>query len=154
MKSKKLDLSKYNIKLISSRELNKLLVVWNPDNHPNNKNEVIRKFCKIYSLKTLEIKSNNIFKTSKRIEKEADSQNTDNILIIGDAIQFPSLEFNHKKSSAYTDLIFEQIGDFNLKIGRIYGGEKTIQSHIRFNFGDSNLAVVVDTTPKKSELPV
>ena len=154
MKSKKLDLSKYNIKIVSSRELNKLLIVWNPDNHPDNKNETIRKFCKVNSLKTSEIKSDNIFKAYKRIEREADSQKADNILIIGDAIQFPSLDFKHMKTLAYTDLIFEQIGDFNLKIGRIYGGEKTLQNHIRFNYGDSNLAVVVDTTPKKSELPV
>ncbi len=154
MKSKKLDLSQYNLKIVSSRELNKLLIVWNPDNHPDNKNEIIRKFCKVNSLKTSEIKLENIFKANKRIEKEADTQNADNVLIIGDAIQFPSLEYTHKKSPAYTDIIFEQIGEFNLKIGRIYGGEKTLQNHIRFNYGDSNLAVVVDTTPKKSEKPV
>ncbi|MFX1452716.1 MAG: hypothetical protein ACFFCM_17895 [Promethearchaeota archaeon] len=152
--SKRLELSKYNIKIVSSRELNKLLIVWNPDNHPEIKNEDIRKFSKIHALKTSEIKVDNVFKANRRIEKEADNQNTDNILIIGDILQFPSLEFNHKKSLAYTDLIFEQIGDFNLKIGRIYGGEKTLHNHIRFSYGDSNLAVVVDTTPKKSELPV
>jgi hypothetical protein len=154
MKNKKFDLSQYNIKIVSSRELNKLLIVWNPDNHPDKKNETLRKFCKINSLKTSEINVDNVFKANKRIEKETDSQNADNVLIIGNAIQFPSLEYNHKKSLAYTDIIFEQIGDYNLKIGRIYGGEKTLQNHIRYNYGDSNLAVVVDTTPEKSEKPV
>ncbi|MHA1300926.1 MAG: hypothetical protein ACTSO9_16020 [Candidatus Helarchaeota archaeon] len=154
MTIKKLDLSKYNIKPISSRELNKLLVVWNPDNHPNIKVEVVRKFLKNHSLNTLEIKTDSVFKANKRIIKESDHLNTDNILIIGDNIQFPSLNFNHKKSLAFTDILFEQIDEFYLRVGRIYGGEKTIQNHIRFNYGDSNLAVVVDTTPKRSEMPV
>ncbi len=154
IKNKKLDLSKYNIKLISSRELNKLLIVFNPDNHPTVKVEAIRKFCEINSLNIVEIKTDNIFKANKRIIKESDSQNVDYLLIIGDQLQFPTLEFKHKNTIAYTDMIFEQIGEFYLKVGRIYGGEKTLQDHIRFNYGDSNLAVVVDTTPRKSEMPV
>ncbi|MHA1380359.1 MAG: hypothetical protein ACTSRG_18495 [Candidatus Helarchaeota archaeon] len=154
MKSKKLDLSKYNIKTVSLRELKKILIVWVPDNHPNKKVDSIRNFCKNYSLKTLEIKVDSIFKVNRRIIKEADHLNIDNIIIIGDNNQFPTLEFSHKNITGFSDLLYEQIEDFYLKVGRIYGGERTLQNHIRFNFGDSNLAVVVDTTPKKSELPV
>lgn len=154
MKAKKLDSKKYNIKTISSKELNKLLIVWKPNKFPKNKIESIEKFCKLNSINNLEITSENIFEINRYIVKESDYQNSDYILILGDIIQFPSLEFYHKNYLAHTDMIFEQIGDFTLKIGRIYGGLKTLQNHIRFKFGDSNFAVVVDTTPKRSELPV
>jgi len=131
----------------SQKLLDKLLIIWNPDNFPQQKIEIIKRFCKKKQLKWQEIKTNEVTVAAKQIRRRTDD--FEYLLIVGDEKQFPTYKFTHVGIIAHTDYIYQ--GDSHLKIGRVVGGTRVITEHLKCCCGDSNLTIVIDTEPTRSE---
>ena len=134
----------------------RLVIVWS-NRLSNAKKDSLRRYCKNQDLISAEIKVRDVFEANREIEKMADQWKSNQFLIIGNAEEFPSLKFMFHGKTCYTDIIYQDLGgngNISLNVGRVFGNKETILSHLRCNYGDSNLALVFDTTPKTSELPV
>ena len=134
----------------------RLVVVWS-NKLSTIKKEALRRYCKNQGLISTEIKTRNVFEANREIEKAAEDWRIKHLLIIGDAKEFPSLKYIFRNKARYTDIIYQDLGgegNIILSVGRVFGNKETILSHLECSYGDSNLAVVFDTTPKTSELPV
>lgn len=133
-----------------------VVIVWSNKLSTINK-EALRRYCKNQGLISAEIKTRNVFEANREIEKMAEDWKIRQLLIIGDAKEFPSLKYIFRNKVRYTDIIYQDLGgegNITLSVGRIFGNKETILSHLECSYGDSNLALVFDTTPKTSELPV
>lgn len=131
----------------SRKQFDKLLLVLNPDGYPQQKIEIVKRFCRKKHLNLEEIKTNEVSVASKLIRKVSDD--FEYLVIMGDEKQFPTYKFTHLGVMAHTDFIYQC--DSHLKVGRVLGGTRTITDHLRCCCGDSKLTIVIDTEPNRSE---
>ena len=117
----------------------------------------IHNFCRKKEIPVAEIKARSVFDVVKRVHRELDAHGVTKLIILGDKDQFPCLEYRWEKGKGYTDIIYSdprKDGNLTVTVGRIYGSTETILVHLEGKYGDSNEAVVFDTTPRRSELPI
>jgi len=117
----------------------------------------IQKFCKQKQMPITEISTKSVYDAAKKVHKELDSRGLTKLIIIGDNEQFPCLEYKWEKEKGYTDIIYNdphKDGNLSVNVGRVYGSTETVLAHLDGVYGDSNEAVVFDTTPRRNELPV
>jgi len=114
----------------------------------------------LYKAKAGEIGADFIFagsdtwsSTLKAIRKVFDPSRHQGILLMGSASELPSTPIAHKGSSSYTDWFMQDVdgdGVPDVPIGRIFGPPKTILYHMDPMIIDSNIAVVFDSQPGRS----
>jgi len=117
----------------------------------------IHNFCKKNEIPYVTIKAKSVFDAATRVHKELNAHGLTKLIILGDKDQFPSLKYSWEGETGYTDIIYSdprQDGNLTVVVGRIYGSPTTILAHLTGKYGDSNEAVVFDTTPRRNELPI
>lgn len=75
-------------------------------------------------------------------------------LLVGDNKQLPSTRISYQNSYAFTDWFLQDLdgdGIPDFPIGRIYGPQSTVLKHMDPPIIDSNLAVVFDSEPERSD---
>ncbi|RDE17255.1 MAG: hypothetical protein C4K49_03560 [Candidatus Thorarchaeota archaeon] len=91
--------------------------------------------------------------TMKGIRKVFDPSRHQAILLIGSATELPSTSITHKGSSSYTDWFIQDAdgdGIPDVPVGRIFGPPRTVMYHMDPMIIDSNIAVVFDSQPGRS----
>ncbi|MFW9849868.1 MAG: C25 family cysteine peptidase [Candidatus Thorarchaeota archaeon] len=101
----------------------------------------------------LEKKKSWVF-THRTIKEHYDSGQHRGILLIGTNKELPGIQVSYQGSYAYTDWYFQDADDDNIPdvpVGRIYGPQETVLYHMDPNIIDSNIAVVFDSQPDRSD---
>lgn len=91
--------------------------------------------------------------TLQSIRKQYDPSYHKGVLLIGTNKELPGTQISYQGSYAYTDWFMQDVdGDDipDVPVGRIYGDPKTVLYHIDPNVIDSDLAVVFDSQPGRS----
>ncbi len=89
----------------------------------------------------------------RSIKEHYDSNQHKGILLIGTNKELPGTQISYQGSYAYTDWYLQDIdGDLipDVPVGRIFGPSSTVLYHMDPNIIDSNLAVVFDSQPGRS----
>ncbi len=124
---------------------------------PEKTRKAIVKFAKKNTIPYSLIDKTELQEAFKKTSQEAKNVDAKSLIIIGDNKEFPMLSYDFERETGHTDVIYEDIeksGLPTLPIGRIYGPSIVILSHLECVYGDTNRAVVYDTSPKRSEKPV
>lgn len=124
---------------------------------PEKTRRAIIKFAKKNAIPYSLIDETELQEAFKKISQEVENVDTKSLIIIGDNNEFPMVSYDFERETGYTDLLYEDIeksGLPTLPVGRIYGTSKVILTHLECVYGDTNKAIVFDTTPKRSEMPV
>ncbi|MFX0208334.1 MAG: hypothetical protein ACFFDT_20285 [Candidatus Hodarchaeota archaeon] len=117
----------------------------------------IHNFCKENDIAIAEINARSVYDAAQHVHSELEKRGLEKLIILGNKNQFPCLKFRWEKEIGHTDIIFSdphRDGSLSIVVGRIYGSTETIIAHLECEYGDSNEAVVFDTAPHRSELPV
>lgn len=132
--------------------LNKLLVVCGKVGSEN---------VEVYQKKASEIGADFIVEERRSwvfihrtIKENYDSSQHRGILLIGTNKELPGTQISYQGSYAYTDWFLQDIdGDMipDVPIGRIFGPASTVLYHMDPNIIDSDLAVVFDSQPGRSD---
>jgi len=124
---------------------------------PKKTRNAIIKFTKKNNISYSLINEKELQEVFKKTSQEVKNTDAKSLIIIGDYNEFPMLSYDFERETGYTDLIYEDIeksGLPTLPVGRIYGQSKVILPHLECIYGDTNKAIVFDTTPSRSEMPV
>ncbi len=124
---------------------------------PEKTRRVIIKFVKKNAIPYSLIDNTKLNETFKKTAQEVKNIDAKSLIIIGDYKEFPMLSYDFERETGYTDIIYEDIeksGLPTLAVGRIYGPSQVILAHLECVYGDTNKAIVFDTTPRRSEMPV
>ena len=92
--------------------------------------------------------------TLRSIQENYDPDYHLGVLLIGDNKQLPSTRISYQNSYAFTDWFLQDLdGDAipDFPIGRIYGPQSTVLYHMDPSIIDSNLAVIFDSQPNRSD---
>ncbi|MHA1248285.1 MAG: hypothetical protein ACTSPE_13235 [Candidatus Thorarchaeota archaeon] len=76
------------------------------------------------------------------------------ILLIGTSEQLPSHPLKYQDSTAYTDWFFQDVdGDLvpEVPVGRVFGSPETVLGHLDPDIIDSDIAVIFDSEPGRSD---
>jgi len=132
------------------------LVLWTNKLNKECK-KAVEKFCRENDLPYYELQHGDVFEIKKEYDKVVELFNSNKVVIVGDNYEFPPLKFIFRKRICNSDIIYEDLGSdgaLEIQVGRIFGDQNTVIYHLRGKYGYSDLAVVFDTTPRLSELPV
>ncbi|MFW9918300.1 MAG: hypothetical protein ACFFED_01760 [Candidatus Thorarchaeota archaeon] len=91
--------------------------------------------------------------TLQSIQKHYDPSFHKGILLIGTNKELPGTQISYQGSYAYTDWFMQDVdgdGIPDVPIGRIYGAPETVLYHMDPNVIDSDLAVIFDSQPGRS----
>jgi hypothetical protein len=92
--------------------------------------------------------------TQKTIRENYDSSYHQGVLLIGDNKQLPATQIAYQQAYAFTDWFLQDLdGDSipDFPIGRIFGPPKTVLYHMDPYIIDSNIAIVFDSQPGRSQ---
>lgn len=124
---------------------------------PEKSRRAIIKFAKKNAIPYSLIDETELQEAFKKTSQEAKNVDAKSLIIIGDYKEFPMLSYDFEREKGYTDILYEDIeksGLPTLPVGRIYGPSKVVLAHLECVYGDTDKAIVFDTTPKRSEMPV
>lgn len=95
--------------------------------------------------------------THKTIKQNYDPSFHKGVLLIGTNKELPATQISYQNDYAFTDWFLQDLDDDSIPdfpVGRIFGPPKTVLYHMDPFIVDSNIAVVFDSQPKRSDIHV
>lgn len=141
----------FDIGQMSRNELSRMLVICGKVGNENA--QLYRNKAKELDCDFILEKGRSWVLTHKNIQDNYDSNFHKGVLLIGSNKELPATQITYQGAYAFTDWFIQDLDDDNIPdfpIGRVYGPSATVLYHMDPRIVDSNIAIVFDSQPGRS----
>jgi hypothetical protein len=146
---------RHEISMIPRRDLARLLIICGKVEL--EKRRIFEKKASEISADFVHIKPTSWQETRETIRNEYDKKKHSAVLLIGNNRELPGTKVQHRQIQGFTDYFIQDLEDNQIPevvMGRVFGDTETVLYHMDPCIIDSNIAVLFDNMPHRSQLHV